>query len=76
MMNIENQIYDIIENHEIRIDGYEWGLDEEVAMFLIKQGVPYKHIVATWPNEEGGTAFFSWIEEGHLYSIAFDMYKY
>lgn len=75
-MNIENQIYNIIENHEISIDTYEWGIDEEIAEFLIKQHVPYKHIVASWPNEEGGTAFFSWIENGDLYSIAFDMYRY
>ena len=76
MMNIENQIYDIIENHEIGIDTYEWDTDEEIAEFLMKQHVPYKHIVAAWPNEEGGTAFFSWIENGDLYSIAFDMYRY
>lgn len=75
-MNIENKIYEILENHEIRIDGYEWGTDEEVAMFLIHQHIPYQHIVAPYPNEEGGVAFFSWIENNKLYSVAFDMYKF
>ena len=76
MMNIENKIYEILENHEVNIDGYEWDTDEEVAAFLLHENIPYQHIVAPYPNEEGGVAFFSWVENGRLYSVAFDMYKF
>lgn len=27
---------------------------------------------AEWPNEEGGSCFISWIEEGHLCGYGFD----
>lgn len=76
MMNIENKIYEILENHEVRIDGYEWGTDEEVAEFLLHEDIQYRHIVVLYPDENGGVAFFSWVENGKLYSVAFDMYKF
>lgn len=76
MRNIENKIYEILENHEVRIDGYEWGTDEEVATLLFHENIQYQHIVAPYPDENGGVAFFSWVEDGKLYSVAFDMYKF
>lgn len=73
MKNTENQIYDILEDYAIGIDTYEWDTDEVIVNFLTEKNLEFKHIVSMWPNMEGYCAFFSWIENGKLYAIAFDV---
>ena len=70
---IVNEVYDIMEEHEVRCDEYNSALIERLTdYFTEKTHGEFLLCCSEWPNETGGVCAISFIEEGHPQLIMFD----
>lgn len=73
---IENEIYNIMENHMIGIDTYNEDTSESIINFFSKHpNIEFQLVCSEWPNCEGGVCAISFQEEGHPHLIMFDYRK-
>lgn len=71
---IEDAIYDILEDYEVKIDVYEESATEATANFLHLHtpAIQWQLSCSSWPDGSGGTCAVAWIEDGTIHSIMFD----
>lgn len=74
---IENQIYEMMDNHILGIDLYEEDLTEEIIDYFTNYypAEEWNLACSEWPDCSGGACYVSWIENGHIHMIGFDYKK-
>lgn len=67
-----NEIYDILEDYEWRIDVYEYGVVNAIRDYLDNHtNIPYEIGCSDWPNENGGECAIALMENNHPYLVMF-----
>lgn len=71
---IEDDIYELMEEYMCGIDIYEYILTDAIADYFLEHRpiVEWKLACTQWPNCEGGACAISWVEDGNLNMIMFD----
>lgn len=73
---IQNSIYEIMEPYETKgLDLYPVELEAKIVEILEAANVEYYEDVHLWPDCDGGSNFFAWVEEGRLHTVSYD-FKY
>ena len=74
---IENQIYEIMEDYILGSDTYEEGLVDAITDYFINYHPTseWKLACAPWLNVSGGVCSVCWIEDGHVHMVMFDYKK-
>lgn len=71
--HIENDLYDIMESHEIGLNLYEEDVVEEIIeYFTHKFNVQWLLDQSEWPDMTGSSCFISFIDDGTLHMVGFD----
>lgn len=73
---IVNDIYEILDDYEIKTDVFEHGATDAIADFLEnKLHIEFNLCCSDWPNEEGGVCAVAFIDNGFPQLVVFD-YEY
>lgn len=74
---IENIIYEAMEDYEMGIELYEEGLVDMITDYFINYfpSTEWKLVCSPWPDMSGGVCSVSWMENGHIHMIMFDYIK-
>ena len=72
---IANQIYNILEGYEIKIDVYEHDAIDAIISYIEEFHIEYNLCCSDWPNEEGGVCGIAFVDQGYPQLIMFD-YEY
>lgn len=73
---IENTLYDIMEDYEIGVELYQEEVVEEISnYFSTLPNVQWQLGCTAWQNDLGGVCYVSFIDNGTLHQIGFDYKK-
>lgn len=74
---IENQIYEMMDDYIVGSDIYEEGLVDAVIDYFMDYYPTdeWKLACSPWSDMSGGVCAVSWIENGHCHMVMFDYRK-
>lgn len=69
---IKDEIYNIMDEYLAGSDIYEEATMDAIHDYFKNEEIEYTFDASSWPNMDGGTAVFAWVENGHAQIVIFD----